>query len=309
MSIKIIPQQELENNNTTSVVNKIPLLFYPTPKLIYQHRYERLLQLAKNNPFADYLQFCAIIAKTQNQLIQNNPIHCDLTNITQTAAARDLSPLSLENYPLTEKWLEYFYPILESVKEINESITKTINTLAQYKKPQLMEKAQQLLQGDLTHIDSGESLFIWAALSVYYAQLASKITGKAVAQLGEKRFLCPVCNSEPTASVIHLGSNAGLRYLHCGLCETQWHVPRVKCTNCDNLAELTYFSLNDEKSPVKTECCDHCHSYLKIFNQECDPHIEVVADDIASLMLDMKTEEAGYTKSGINPFLFANQPE
>ena len=39
--------------------------------------------------------------------------------------------------------------------------------------------------------------------------------------------------------------------------------------------------------------------------QDKDPHIEVIADDIASLILDIKTEEEGYAKSGVNPFIFA----
>ncbi|WP_371682626.1 formate dehydrogenase accessory protein FdhE domain-containing protein [Escherichia coli] len=31
--------------------------------------------------------------------------------------------------------------------------------------------------------------------------------------------------------MVQIGTTQGLRYLHCNLCETEWHVVRVKCSN------------------------------------------------------------------------------
>ena len=45
-------------------------------------------------------------------------------------------------------------------------------------------------------------------------------------------------------------------------------------------------------------------SYLKIFQQNNDPHLEPLADDLASLPLDALVEEQGFARSGLNPFLF-----
>ena len=188
---------------------------------------------------------------------------------------------------------------------INTEIDAILNQLKKYTKDELFAKAQHLLMGRYAEVSSNESLFIWCALSVYYTQLASLLPGKAVADTAQQCWHCPVCQSSPTASIIHIGQNTGLRYLHCSLCESEWYVPRAKCTNCDNLENITYYSLDRELSAIKTECCEKCHSYLKIFYQDQDPHLDIVADDINSLVLDMETEKLGFAKSGINTLLFS----
>ena len=56
MSIKIIPQEELEQQQT-SVIRQIPLIFYPSPQTLYIRRAERLKTLAKNSAISNYLNF------------------------------------------------------------------------------------------------------------------------------------------------------------------------------------------------------------------------------------------------------------
>ena len=302
MSIKIISQEQLEQQNTSSVIRQIPLLFYPSTKTLYIHRAARLKTLAENNPLSDYLLFCTKIAEQQAKLInQQNAI--EAPNLLNNG----LAPLSLENLPLNDIWQDYLSDLLNSFSDISEQIEAVIQRLKQNNPEQLQEKAISLLQGKFDLVEGNESIFIWSALSVYYSQLANQIKGKAVAENTDQNWLCPVCNSLPVASVIQLGGNNGLRYLHCSLCESEWYVPRVKCTCCDNMQDIQYFSLDNEMAAIKTECCDACHSYLKILDQDKDPHIEVIADDVASLILDIKTEEEGFAKSGINPFVFAQK--
>lgn len=302
MSIKIISQEQLEQQNTSSVIRQIPLLFYPSTKTLYIHRAARLKTLAENNPLSDYLLFCTKIAEQQAKLInQQNAI--EAPNLLNNG----LAPLSLENLPLNDIWQDYLSELLNSFSDTSEQIEAVIQRLKQNNPEQLQEKAISLLQGKFDLVEGNESIFIWSALSVYYSQLANQIKGKAVAENTDQNWLCPVCNSLPVASVIQLGGNNGLRYLHCSLCESEWYVPRVKCTCCDNMQDIQYFSLDNEMAAIKTECCDACHSYLKILDQDKDPHIEVIADDVASLILDIKTEEEGFAKSGINPFVFAQK--
>lgn len=296
MSIKIIPREQLEQQNT--VIRQIPLLFYPSPKTLYIHRAERLKTLARNNSLSDYLNFCAKIVEQQAILIKK-PI--DIS----PSLNNDFPPLSLENLPLNDIWQDYLLTLLNSFSNTTYQIQSVIEQLKQNDSNQLQEKALNLLNGKFNLVDGNESIFIWSALSVYYCQLASQIKGKAVAENTNESWLCPVCNSMPAASIIQLGANNGLRYLHCSLCESEWYVPRVKCTCCDNMQDIQYFSLDKELAAIKTECCDACHSYLKILDQDKDPHIEIIADDVASLILDIKTEEEGFAKSGLNPFVFA----
>ncbi|OCL17066.1 formate dehydrogenase accessory protein FdhE [Gilliamella sp. wkB171] len=301
MSIKIIPQQQLEQQTINSVIRQIPLLFYPLPKTLYIRRAKRLKELATKSTFSDYLNFCATIAEQQANLVKHNPINIDIVNIENS----EYPPLSLANLPLSTFWQDYLSQLLTLMTNTTEQVMSVIHQLKQNNTQQLQEKALHLLNGEFKCVAGNEAVFIWSALSVYYCQLASQVKGKAIAESTDKNWLCPVCNSMPVASVIQLGSNNGLRYLHCSLCESEWYVPRIKCTSCDNMKDIQYFSLDNQLAAIKTECCDACHSYLKILDQDKDPHIEIVADDIASLILDIKTEEEGYAKSGINPFIFA----
>ena len=55
---------------------------------------------------------------------------------------------------------------------------------------------------------------------------------------------------------------------------------------------------------MHAESCHECESYLKIMFQEKDPYVEPVADDLASLFLDMELEEKGLFRSGLNPLMF-----
>ncbi|WP_294834287.1 formate dehydrogenase accessory protein FdhE [uncultured Gilliamella sp.] len=302
MSIKIVPQAQLEQHNFNSVIKQIPLVFYPSAKTLYTHRVERLQALAQKSPFSDYLNFCLQIAQQQANLVKQQPVELHQS----IPLNNDNPPLSLKNLPLSDVWQKYLNQLLQAISDTTPQITLVIESLLKNSAEQLQQKALYLLNGELNKVEGNESIFIWSALSLYYCQLASQIKGKAVAENTDNSWLCPVCNSMPVASVIQIGGNNGLRYLHCSLCESEWYVPRVKCTSCDDLQHIEYFSLDNTLAAIKTECCHACQSYLKIFDQDKDPHLEVIADDIASLILDIKTEEEGFAKSGINPFIFAN---
>jgi FdhE protein len=59
---------------------------------------------------------------------------------------------------------------------------------------------------------------------------------------------------------------------------------------------------------VKAECCDACGHYLKIFSMETAPEIEPVADDLASVALDLLVAETGKTPTGLNLMLLYGDP-
>jgi FdhE protein len=53
---------------------------------------------------------------------------------------------------------------------------------------------------------------------------------------------------------------------------------------------------------VQAETCDDCHSYAKMLNQAKDMAVEPMADDLASLGLDMLVSESGYQRAA-NPLV------
>ena len=81
---------------------------------------------------------------------------------------------------------------------------------------------------------------------------------------------------------------------------------RAQCTNCGHSKELDYWAIDNDNdnAAIKAESCGDCHSYLKVVYQEKDPYVEPVADDLASLFLDIEMEEKAFSRSGLNPFMF-----
>lgn len=309
MSIRIIPQDKLTKGEKQAG-DTIPPLLFPRLKNLYNRRAERLRELANNNPLGEYLRFAAQIAHAQEVVLYDHPLEIDLTARLQEASEQGKPPLDIHVIPRDKHWHRLLHSLIAELKpEMSGPALAVIENLEKASDQELEEMADTLFNGDFNQVSSDKAPFIWAALSLYWAQMASKIPGKARAEYGEQRQFCPVCGSMPVSSMVHIGTTNGLRYLHCNLCETEWHVVRVKCSNCEQTRDLHYWSLESEASAIKAESCGDCGTYLKILYQEKDAGVEAVADDLASLMLDARMEQEGFARSSINPFLFPGEGE
>lgn len=309
MSIRIIPQDQLEKGDKRQN-DVIPPLLFPRLKNLYNRRAERLRELAENNPLGDYLRFAAQIAHAQEVVLYDHPLEMDLTTRIREAAEQGKPPLDIHVLPRDGHWRRLLHSLIAELKpEMTGQALAVIENLEKASEQELEAMASALFSSDFAAVSSDKAPFIWAALSLYWAQMASLIPGKARAEYGEQRQFCPVCGSMPVSSVVHIGTTNGLRYLHCNLCETEWHVVRVKCSNCEQSRDLNYWSLDSEASAIKAESCGDCGTYLKILYQDKEPKVEAVADDLASLVLDARMEQEGFARSSINPFLFPGEGE
>jgi len=309
MSIRIIPQEKLEKSEKHTV-ESIPPLLFPRLKNLYNRRAERLRELATDNPLGDYLRFASLIAHAQEVVLYDHPLEMDLTELIAKSAETGKPPLDIHILPRDAHWQRLLHSLIAELKpEMSGQALAVIENLEKASSRELEEMASALLNHEFSKVSSDKAPFLWAALSLYWAQMASLIPGKAKAEYGEQRQFCPVCGSIPVSSVVHIGARNALRYLHCNLCETEWHVVRIKCSNCEQTRDLNYWSLDSEQSAIKAESCGDCGTYLKIFYQEKDANIEAVADDLASLVLDARMEQEGFARSSINPFLFPGDNE
>ncbi len=306
MSIRIVPEDQLATNNNPA--GSIPPLLFPNLKTLYQRRADRLRQLAAESPLDDYLNFSASICEAQQHVLNEFPLEIDLSDGLQKAAGTP--PLDCTLFPRTPHWLKLLDALIAALKPgASEPVRLVLERLEHSPSLQREMMATQLLNQDFKHVPADKAPFIWAALSLYWGQMAAQIKGVGRAEYGENRQFCPVCASLPVSGVVTLGAITGLRYLHCSLCETEWHVVRAKCSNCEEMEKLHYWSLQDgstnsEHAVVKAEACDDCGSYLKVIYQEQDPRADAVADDLATLWLDQRMEEKGLASSSLNPFLF-----
>lgn len=309
MTIRIIPQEQLAQGEKRAVDTLPPLLF-PRLKHLYQRRADRLVELAADNPLGDYLRFAALIAHAQEVVLYDNPFEKDISALLAKGAQSGNAPLDCHTLPRDPHWQRLLHGLIAELKpEMSGQALVVIENLEKASTQSLEEMADALLNQEFSKVSSDKAPFIWAALSLYWAQMASLIPGKAKAVDGEQRQFCPVCHSLPVSSVVQIGTTNGLRYLHCNLCETEWHVVRVKCSNCEQTRDLNYWSLDSEQSAIKAESCGDCGTYLKILYQEKDAGVEAVADDLASLMLDARMEQEGFARSSINPFLFPSEAD
>jgi FdhE protein len=139
-------------------------------------------------------------------------------------------------------------------------------------------------------------------LQVYWTHMARALGEQAIGKL-EQGGLCPVCGSHPVAGIVRIGgAQQGLRYLSCSLCAMEWHMVRIKCSSCESTRGISYYSLEGSNGSIKAESCDECNAYLKLFYMEKDPHVEAIADDLASLALDVLMDETGKARGGSNLF-------
>ena len=297
MSIKILSESEIKQAANSF---QTPAVLFANPKNLYQRRAKRLRDLAQNHPLSDYLLFAADIVESQLSTLEKNPLPPQ-----QFEQLNDIEPLNAKTFKRNHIWREYLTEILDEIKpKANEQVAATIEFLEKASSAELEEMANKLLAQEFNLVSSDKAVFIWAALSLYWLQAAQQIPHNSRVENAENLHHCPVCGSLPVTSIVQIGTSQGLRYLHCNLCESEWNLVRAQCTNCNSHDKLEMWSLDEELALVRAETCGSCESYLKIMFQEKDPHVEPVADDLASIFLDIEMEEKGFARSGLNPFVF-----
>ena len=100
---------------------------------------------------------------------------------------------------------------------------------------------------------------------------------------------------------------------------SQWlNLPRTIC-HCESTKGIHYHSLealatdgavqDASQASVQAETCDECHHYIKIVRMERELNVDPVADDLASLTLDILVSEAGYEAHGVNLLLLSGGEE
>jgi FdhE protein len=72
---------------------------------------------------------------------------------------------------------------------------------------------------------------------------------------------------------------------------------------CGDDEKLALHEIDGDDGIARAESCENCNSYLKIIYQGKNAHIDPVADDLASIALDMLVDEAGFERAGPNLLL------
>lgn len=300
---RILQPGEIESLDHTS----FPRVLLPNTSSLFLDRAQRIRQLADGNPIADYLLFIAKLVDAQHQAAQGLQVAApEAAAIAQ--AQQFSSPLLPAADHLDSIWHQVLDRMLEklaSADGLPPALQPLIAELQRCSTEDRNALAKRLLTKELAARDVGLAPFVIAALQVVFATRASELR-LADIPFTDPATICPVCASEPVAGVVRIGGKmAGHRYLHCGCCATEWHMVRVKCSHCESTKGIRYQGLDGGKDVVLAETCTECGSYRKLVNQEKDPLAEPLADDLASLMLDLlMSEQTSFSRASGNPLLF-----
>jgi FdhE protein len=286
-------------------VGNIRFLCLPDRDL-FSRRAERMRHLSEDNSLGKYLAFLALLADAQQEALNRLPT-LPPPDPEELALCRKYGMPLLAARTLTRNpaWRKILTMILEQLggAALPAAARATINSLMRESEIGLEEMADSVLTSDLDGIFPQELPFVSAALQVYWVKMASAFEEQSFGRL-EQGGVCPVCGSHPVAGVVRGGgAEQGSRYLCCSLCASQWHMVRIKCSSCESTHGINHYMLEGSNGAVKAESCDDCNSYLKLMYLEKDARMEAMADDLATLALDMLMDQEGKARSGPNLFL------
>jgi FdhE protein len=289
----------------------IPRLRLPDRLHVFSRRADRLRALASSDALGhaigDYLRLMATVTDAQQAAL--GAFEAKLPSAGQMAHARAHGmPLVHAGAWAREKhWRDVLMRLCSSVAQLcnlPESARAVCERLTHLQPERIESEADALLTVGSAPVDVASAPLLMAALQVYWVDLASRLGAETVATL-DVPTVCPVCGSPPVASIVRTEPGSqGYRYLHCALCATEWHLVRVTCSHCQGTKGIDYWSIEGGSQAIRAECCGACRTYRKILYQEHDNAVEPVADDLASLALDLLVSEAGYHRASGNPLLW-----
>ncbi|HQU69717.1 MAG TPA: formate dehydrogenase accessory protein FdhE [Albidovulum sp.] len=278
-------------------VPEAPFAIIPDPETVFATRARRFAFLAESGNLGGYLRFLGELARVQADLLADlppvsTPHRAGMPPIDRKALAGDAAlDATLTRLCAAAKSID----MPEAARAARQAVTSASPA----------DRAWMFLNLAKDHIPADATaphLFAAAAFQLHLSLLAATLAANDLTPLGTG--ICPACGGKPvTSSVIANETVENVRYCTCATCATQWNEVRIKCQNCGSTKGISYRSAETQEATVKAECCSECQGWLKILYQVKNPSLDPVADDVASLGLDLMMRETGLKRAGFHPFL------
>jgi FdhE protein len=313
MTQRILERGQIE----TLASRSIPRVRLPDRVDVFTRRATRLRALAQSSAIGGYLQFLAAIADAQqNALGEFHPQLPTMEQIDRAAEFR-MPPMPASSWPRDENWTGVLHRIANATATTASMPAGVVNickAVTAAERDHLEEQADALLAAALESADLAMAPLVMAALQVHWVALTAAFANAEAVKAIDVPGVCPLCGTLPVASIVRAQNPyQGYRYLHCALCASEWHMVRVQCSHCGaDSKHVAYHTLQAAEAgddavkdaDVRAEACDECHSYRKILYQEKDMSVDPVADDVATLALDVLLAEKGFHRASGNPMLW-----
>lgn len=270
----------------------------PDLATVFSRRAERLAELAEGHELAGFLRMIAALVAAQHASLANLPPG----TLPATSGRTPLDPAS---WSRDASWRAALSRILELIDRtaLPEAALAARESLIGAGMEDLEGLADRFLDGNLEPADAGRVVFVAAALQVAWTRMAAlldkaQLVGDEPTTSGD----CPACGSPSVAGIVSPGGTKfGHRHLHCSLCATSWRYVRARCVHCGATDKISFRNLAGT-SYLRAECCENCQGYSKVFFIEKVRPVEALADDLASLGLDLLVGEEGFGRAP-NPFV------
>jgi FdhE protein len=290
-----------------SVISNIPtpqFVRLPNPGQLFSVREARFAALAEGHDLAPYLKFlsglCGVQAAIQDGLPEPDAI---ASEALERAHQYGMPPLDRGHLIADAAFVATLDRLLAAAADIDmpAQARAALEKVTKADADGRACMAENVLAEAIPVEALAEHIFTAAALQVHFARLAARLDAKSLQPVGDG--VCPSCGGAPTATVlVNWPRTPGARYCSCSLCGTLWNYVRSKCTLCGSTRKILFQEIEGAGN-IKAETCDDCHGYMKVLNHQKDDRLDPVADDVATLGLDLLVRELGFRRGGVNPFL------
>jgi FdhE protein len=286
-------------------IAKPPFARLPDPAAMFARRAERLRVLADGHELHSYLLFLADLCDAQHRLQPGLP-DAELPAADAIARARqfNMPPLDRSRFAHDAAFDAVWERLMAMAGGIAmpEGARVALERVAAADPAVAAAMVGAVLENAIPVEALAEHVFVAAALQVHFARLAAQLDAKALVPVGEGA--CPACGGPPVSTMVVGWSGAlNTRFCACSLCGTLWNYPRIKCTLCGATEGIAYQEIAGGPGNVKAETCEACRAYVKILHQHAAPSLDPVADDAATLALDLLLRQSDYRRGAVNPFL------
>ena len=282
-----------------------PFAVLPDPGRVFLVRSERFAALAPGHQLEPYLHLLSQITRAQHDILGELPEPV-LPSPERLALARDntMPPISTGQIALDETADRTFDALLKALAaaDLAETSRTALEVVEKAGPDGRRNMMQAVILDEIPGDAIAEHVLAAAAVQVLFTRLAARLDVESLKRVADGA--CPSCGGAPVASAVVGWEGAhGTRFCTCSICATQWNVVRIKCLVCSSEKGIAYHSLEGGQETVMGETCEACDSYVKMLHQHKDPSLEPIADDVASLALDLTLTKEGWTRASVNPFL------
>jgi FdhE protein len=282
-----------------------PFIRPPDPPTLFQSRAKRFHALATASDLGPYLNFLGGLSEIQHAIQAGLPA-ADGPSAETCARAREfgLPPLDRHRFTADAAYEETARRLIAAAEALvmPDQARQALSRVSAMDAGGLLTLARAVLDDAVPADALAEHLFVAAALQVHFSRLAATLDGASLVPVGTGA--CPACGSAPASTlIVGAPGAAGARYCACSLCQTQWNNVRAACVVCGSTDAVSYQEIGGGDGTIKAENCGKCGCYVKVLHQHKNAVLDAIADDVASLGLDLMTRETGARRGAINPFL------